>query len=473
MPPRRNSPRATKKKAARAGWNFPAWLRSPTALLFAAGLILPNLLSIATLGGLIDVSVPPRTICIMAYATLAICARRIPYALTVILFLAILAFDILWTIFVNFGLVPSELLTALHQAEQVHFFRSPLYCALAAVVVATSGATLWLLYRRETLLRANVGALFAAGLIFTAVDFVTNVSPHYQFATLLGGNVPIESAADKSGFKAVAGTNGRNVILVLVESLGYLTDPAAKRQVDSPIFDARVTDKYRVSTGSVVYYGSTTWGEMRELCDTREPYQQFTKTHGSSCLPAQLRKRGYATMSVHAFSYRMYERDEWYPVVGFDKELFGEELVKTTRRLCGNAFTGVCDADLPPIIVQQAAFSKKPKFIYWLTLNTHVPVTPGQAMTNFGCENDPGIFQHMRVCEMAELWHDVFASVSKLALDPSIGPAEILVVGDHAPPLWSRRARAQFEAGIVPWYRLTPREGAIAVNRPQKPTATR
>jgi len=212
---------------------------------------------------------------------------------------------------------------------------------------------------------------------------------------------------------------------------------------------------------------------MRDLCDTRERYEEFTKTNGSSCLPARLRKRGYATMAVHAFSYRMYERNEWYPVVGFDKELFGEELVKSTRRLCGNAFTGVCDADLPPIIVREAAFSKKPKFIYWLTLNTHVPVAPDQALTDFGCEDDAGIFQHMHVCQMAELWHDVFASVSKLALDPSIGPAEILVVGDHAPPLWSRRARAQFEPGIVPWYRLTPRDDAIAANRSQKSTEAR
>lgn len=470
MPPRRNSPKAM-KTTSRTGWEFPAWLRSPTTLLLAAGLILPNLLSIATLGSLIDVSVPPRTICIMAYATLAICARRIPYALTVILFLTILAFDLLWTIFVNFGLDPSELGTALRQAEQVHIFRSPLYGALIGVLVATSGVTLWLLYRREALLRANIVALFAAGLIFTGVDFVANVSPHYQFPSLLGSNVPVASAADKSGFNTVAGTNGRNVIMVVVESLGYLTDPAAKRQVDSPLFDSRVTDKYRVSTGNVTYYGSTTWGEMRELCDTRERYEVFPKTNGDSCLPARLRKRGYATMAVHAFSYRMYERNEWYPVIGFDKELFGEELIKSTRRLCGNAFTGACDADLPPIIVQQSAFSKKPKFIYWLTLNTHVPVTPGQAMTHFGCEDNPGIFQHMAVCEMAELWHDVFASVSKLALDPSIGPAEILVVGDHAPPLWSRQARAQFEPGIVPWYRLTPRDDAIAVNRAQKTSA--
>jgi hypothetical protein len=63
---------------------------------------------------------------------------------------------------------------------------------------------------------------------------------------------------------------------------------------------------------------------------------------------------------------------------------------------------------------------------------------------------------------MAELWRDVFASVARLALDPRIGPAEIVMVGDHAPPFWSRQARGQFEPGKVAWYRLTPREDVMA-----------
>jgi len=469
----RHSSRHSGKTTSSGPSKLRAWLTSPTAMVMAAGLIAPNLLSIATLGSLLDVSLPPRTISIMAYAMLAVCARRIPFALTVILFLGILAFDLVWTISVSFGLAPSELVTALDHAQHVHVFQSPLYGALIGVLMATSAVTLWLLYRRETLLRANIVAMFAAALMFAGVDFMTNVSPHYQFGTLLGRNVPIESAAAKSGFNTIAGTNGRNVILVMVEGLGYLGDPTARRQVDSPLFEPYVTDKYRISTGNVIYYGSTTSGEMRELCDTREPYAEFTKTNGTSCLPARLRTHGYATMAVHAFHHSMFERDEWYPVVGFDKELFGEELVKVTRRLCGNAFRGVCDADLPPIIAKEAAVSKKPKFIYWLTLNTHIPVAPGQALADFGCKKDAGIFRHVHVCEMAELWHDVFASVSKLALDPSLGPADILIVGDHSPPLWSRQARAQFEPGLVAWYRLTPRDDVIAVNRSQKPTAAR
>ena len=200
MPPRHIS-RKAKRKTSSERWNFRAWLRSPTAVVIAAGLILPNLLSIATLGSLLDVSLPPRTVSIMAYAMLAVCARRIPFVLTVILFLGILAFDLVWTISVSFGLAPSELVTALDHAQHVHVFQSPLYGALIGVLMVTSAVILWLLYRRETLLRANIVAMFAAALLFAGVDFVTNVSPHYQFGALLGRNVPIEVGSRQIGIQ--------------------------------------------------------------------------------------------------------------------------------------------------------------------------------------------------------------------------------------------------------------------------------
>ena len=158
MPPRK-SPRNSKAKPSSWSWNFRSWMTSPTAMVMAAALILPNLLSIATLGSMLDVSLPPRTISIMAYAMLAICARRIPFALTVILFLGVLAFDLVWTISVSFGLAPSELVTALDHAQHVHVFQLPLYGALIGVLMVTSAAALWLLYRRETL-RANIVAMF-------------------------------------------------------------------------------------------------------------------------------------------------------------------------------------------------------------------------------------------------------------------------------------------------------------------------
>lgn len=443
------------------------FLRSPTARLLLAGLILPNLLSLASLSTLIDIGLPPRTTCILLYAVLAIWAQRFPAPLTAVLFLALLCYDLISTLALMFNLAPSELLAALDQAKRIHFLSSPLYICLIGVMMVTTAFALYLLTRREKLAHGNIIFLFAAALAFAALDYVTNISPQYYFGSFFGKHVPVVSAADASGFNKVAGTNGRNVVLVIVESLGYMTDPAKRARIDEPLSATSVTRKYAVSSGTATYYGSTTSGEMRELCETRAFYSDYAPKFGYSCLPELLHQRGYNSLAVHAFSGGMFERDQWYPRVGFDKELFGSELVKKTGRVCGSAFRGACDSDLAPVIAQEArkfAPADKPRFIYWLTLNTHIPVAPGDARTNFNCASPKNPFGQATVCRMAELWHDLFGAVAQLALNPAIGPADILVVGDHAPPLWSKRGRSMFAPGKVAWYRLTPRADAVSAN---------
>ena len=444
----------------------PAWpLRSPNAVLLAGGLLLPNLLSLVTLTSLVDIGLPPRPEAITLYATLALLARRIPFALTAVLFLCLFSFDMVRTLSLMFGLAPTELLAALDQARRIHFFASPLYLSLIGAVLVMTLASLACLSQQNMLARGNAFLLFVLALVFGTLDYVTNVSPHYQFGSMLGRGKPVESAAEVSGFNAAAGARGNNVVVVIVESFGYLLEPAARQRIVAPIYDPTVTKDYVVTAGHTVYYGSTTSAEMRELCNTRTFYVDYVREHASSCLPILLGRRGYTSIAVHGFSGGMFEREEWYPKIGFDKVVFGNDLVKETNRLCGSAFVGACDADLAPVIVaasRKAAEAGKPRFIYWLTLNSHVPVAPGEALTDFQCGRDGNGFGRPTVCRMAELWHDVFNVVARIARDPTIGPADILVVGDHAPPLWSKRGRAQFAPGQVAWYRLQPRQDVLA-----------
>jgi hypothetical protein len=95
-------------------------LGSPDVLLLAGGLVLPNLLSLATLISLLDIGLPPRTGAILLYASLAILARRIPFALTAALFLCLLAFDMVQTLSLMFGLAPTEMMAALDEARRIH-----------------------------------------------------------------------------------------------------------------------------------------------------------------------------------------------------------------------------------------------------------------------------------------------------------------------------------------------------------------
>lgn len=437
---------------------------APNALLLAGGLLLPNLVSLASLIPIFDIGLPPRSAAIGLYASLAILARRIPLALIAALFLCLLAFDMVRTLSLMFHLAPTELMGALDQATRIHLFSSPLYLALIGALVMGSLAALACLAQRNMLMRGNAALLFTLAFSFAAVDYAKNVSLQYQFGSMVGRDQPIKSAAETSGFMGAAGANGKNVVMVIVESLGYFLDPAARDRIAAPLFEPNVANDYVVTAGHTSYYGSTTSAEMRELCNTRTFYAKFVLKDGDSCLPNLLAARGYTSIAVHAFSGGMFQRSKWYPVIGFDRELFRNELVTATHRVCGSVFRGACDADLAPLIAAasgQAAHRGKPRFIYWLTLNTHVPVAPNQALTNFHCENDGNGFGPPTVCRMAELWHDVFTVVAKIARDPAVAPAEILVVGDHAPPLWSRRGRAQFTPGEVAWYRLQPRASTV------------
>lgn len=452
----------------RGAWEtFVAFLKAPTTVLVAGGFLLPNLLSLATLGSFIDIGLPPRTAAVFLYATLAIVARRIPFALTAVLFLGVLSFDMIRTISMMFRLAPTELIVALNMASRINFFGSPLYVALIGAVAATTLASLYCLKQRAKLLQGNIYVLFGLTLALASFDFATNHQANYQFGSVFGRNVPVSSAMELSGFKAASGTGERNVVVVLVEGLGYLNDPKARQRIAAPLYDPEIATDYALTEGHTVYYGSTTNGEMRELCNTRTFYSDYVYEHGKSCLPEILEKRGYTSIALHAFTGEMFERKDWYPKVGFDKDLFGEQIVKQTKRICGGAWIGACDADLAPVIVdasREAAKSGKPRFIYWVTLNTHIPVAPGEALTNFHCDRETNGFGQASVCRMAELWHDVFKVVKTIALDPAVGPADILVVGDHAPPMWSKRGRAQFADGQVAWYRLKPRNGVTTAN---------
>ena len=152
-------------------------------MLLSGGLLLPNLLSWATLITPVDIGLPPRTAAIVFYASLAILARRIPFALTIVLFLGLRAFDIVQTISLMFGLAPTELATAIDHARRVHFFASPTYLMLIATMTATTVAALACLSQRNTLMRANTLILFFMALAFGTLDYLNNVSPHYSFGS--------------------------------------------------------------------------------------------------------------------------------------------------------------------------------------------------------------------------------------------------------------------------------------------------
>ena len=435
-------------------------LSNPTLLLCVAGIVIPNTLSLGAL--IMGIGAPPRTAAIVAYAIVALIARIVPRLLTVFLYLVVAVYDAVVTIALMFNLAPGEVGLALHLSAELNLLASPLYVglclSLSALVVVNIAV---LILKQDVLRHGSAAILMSAALIFAAADFFTNTSAHYHFGSLYGAGQPMDSAADSSGFsKAMNEASGRNVLVVVVEALGHFADPQQEAFLRQPFEDPELRRRYDVSFGTTTYYGSTTAAELRELCDTREPYARIVSGLQIDCLPQRMAARGYHTVAMHGFTGRFFNRELWYPKLGFQKQIFGEDLVEITKRQCGGPFRGPCDVDLVPLIRHELQNATEPTFFYWLTLSTHVPIAPREGTPQFGCDQGGGPMHQTEVCYMSEMWSDVMSSLARMTAD--IPPTDILIVGDHAPPLWSKAGRRLFTPGKVPWVRLTPNTSRVS-----------
>lgn len=442
----------------------PAWFKGQsldlhaTLYLVIGGILLPNALAI--IGGL-WIGIPTRTASIATYGLVALLSAMVPRILIAPMFVAAVLIDILDIVSHIFYLDISLITQNIPAFTHVRVLSSPFYAELIVAAVAFIVANVAFLIRfRAKMARGSrivFGLLMACALLF---DIQSNGSTNLDIGPTAGIGKPFQSTVQMSGFDRLteAGRPARNVLFVIVESLGDLRDPAQRKVLFSAFDDPAIRERFSVTTGTTSFYGPTAHGEMRELCGARASYTVLFGDHPPSCLPKAFAERGYQTASIHGFTSQFYERLSWYPKVGFVRSAFEGSTPKPYARRCGGPFVGLCDVDIAARLSERLKEAKSPSFIYWLTLNSHVPVRAEEATPRHDCETG-GPFGDPEVCVMAEIWEDLFEGIQRLALaNPE---TEILLVGDHAPPLWRRNARRQFRTDRVPWLRLTPRSDPV------------
>lgn len=422
-------------------------------ILLVGGLVLPNALALLAS---IAAGMPARTGPIALYAALALLAGRLPGWSLVILGLSVATLDVLTVVGRLFFLDLGALLRLIDVETLAPLLATPAYAAGALAVTAATLAYLTFLVRAGPTMRRGSRLVFAmAAAALLTGDALINGSPAHDLGLLASAGRPFESGGTESGFDAVADRHAppHRVLMVMVESLGNLRDPRQRAILTAPFDDPALRRHYTVTTGTSAFFGSTAAGEMRELCGTYRPYWRFFAVEDPVCLPDRFAARGYRTVAVHGFRAEFYERAQWYPLAGFQRSLFGEALAPRFARRCDGPFPGPCDTDLAEVVEAELTAAEA-SFVYWLTLNSHVPVAPGRGTPRQDCGQPGSPFADPEVCAMVEVWQDVFVAVSRLAL--AHPGTEILLVGDHAPPLWRRAARDAFEPGRVPWIRLSP-----------------
>ncbi len=407
---------------------------------------------------------PPRHFAIVYAGIIGLVVKRMPFLIRYLAFAGIMTWSALKFVGGLFNLSISSLFYSLQFFAEIKPGNSIDYLAAAAAIVVILGLAWKLLKRdmdfsRPLLLIGSIG-LFV-GLAATDLWMGKDMRGHYFRSAPDGAE--FSSANSQSGF-AMRADGKRNLVLIVVEAMGL---PRGNPEMDKLLFaplvgNAAVLAQYDVKRGATPYYNSTTAGEIRELCGRWGDYYDLLDRKDANCLPARLTKQGYATHAMHSFTGTFFKRASWYPNIGFQTQEFGDTMQKAGAEKCGGVFPGACDRDIPKQIAAQLKAAKKPTFLYWLTLNSHLPVPAG---LNLNVDHCGRISVNLaaefpQICRQFAIYHDIQVALASEITTPDFPDTDILLVGDHMPPYFDRHHRTQFDPGHVPWLYLRRKERA-------------
>jgi hypothetical protein len=376
-----------------------------------------------------------------------------------------------------FNMAPETIFSVIGLVADIQPAVSPEYVAGALLIGACLAAGLWLLKSDAAFTELRfVFAAFMTIIALTALDFVASKDTMGSYTRLAPEGAPFTSATKQAGLLQLA--DGKtNIMVIIVEALGLPRDPQMRSKLERIWVRPEIAQRFDVSHGATAFYGSTTSGEMRELCGRWADYRDIERPQ-AGCLPAVLASKGYRTTSYHAFTSRFFDRKHWYPLIGIQNSHFQEELESQGASFCPNVFAGACDRDVPRIIGKQLQDRSHPQFIYWLTLNSHLPVIEDAKLGTTNCRQLGGSADanFPLICRMYSVWNDTAAALAEMVSQPGFPPTDILIVGDHMPPFTHQKSRLQFDPEHVPWILLKHREAgdaahALAQRKPGRPAA--
>ena len=419
-------------------------------------LLLPNLPFAAMwlIGG------PSRVLEIFATGMIGLVARRARFAVQLSLFLLLLTLSSMAFVSGLFGLSIKTMFFALRYVVELRPVASFEYLIVAGALLLTV-ALAWRHLRRRQDFEAPLQLVAAGAMLIAvcAVDVWASAGTRGSYRGLPAADAPFSSAATQTDFGALA-ANGNHLLVVMVEAWGVPRDPALRAKLLRRWRETDIDRVYDVRFGSTPFWGSTTYGEMRELCGRWDDYHDLVEARDATCLPARLAAQGYRTTAIHGFDESFFRRTKWYPHVGFQQLLFREELMGAGAEKCGGVFPGACDRDVPAMIGERLKAAKGKQFVYWLTLNSHIPVPASEKLGTTDCARfDPALARdHAMICRLFSLWSDTNDGLARMLADPDLPPTDVLIVGDHAPPFFDRSQRTQFDAARVPWVLLKHRK---------------
>jgi len=275
------------------------------------------------------------------------------------------------------------------------------------------------------------------------------------------GVTPARSVAKEVfGVDNSSDTAERIQLLVLVESWGSLKNEQLQRNITRPLHEMAAKKEYILREGLTPYRFLTQIAEMREITGYLRTFpSQDTAFIRKNSLFIEKQRQGYQVVGLHGYASGFYNREKCWPALGVQQMFFAKEFSSYGLRFGGNPFfRGATDTAIANWLMNQIALQKERKmFYYWVTLNTHLPLSN---------RNDAGFRSYVHQwkesgidSEVLQLSYQLteFFTVLAEAINRSGTRMHVLLVGDHAPPFVDRAQREVYDPQFVPFMELKPK----------------
>ncbi len=308
---------------------------------------------------------------------------------------------------------------------------------------------------------AELPTWFPTNWAYTGLGSVASALYHDWNDGKIGGREnpqPVQAATDAIRGMLAEGDHPRQVVLILVESWGHPVESKLSSALIMPFFDSTITRIYDVRSGTVPFEGATTSAEVRELCGIRGSHRHMLRIDVSECLPQVFGRAGYRTIALHGNDPIFFDRDHWYPRLGFVETRWRRDLPK---EWCGTVVRGTCDDIAVETVMDLLRDDREGRqFVYWLTLTTHWPYDRSYGAKERLCASALGRPEDSDACDLVNgLARTLAVIAQRLPTLPPAEPPYVLVVGDHRPPALRRHIADLFSADLVPFVELAPRRG--------------
>ena len=245
--------------------------------------------------------------------------------------------------------------------------------------------------------------------------------------------------------------DGKNpsVILILSESFFDLTTLPNVEFSEDPLPVFRALSEQTVSgTFHSSYCGYNTGNIERSVLTglhsrylpygTSTCYMSPEDTGRLAALPELFRRSGYGTLALHTYNNQFYNREESFPILGFDRVLFEDDFYDDTR-LKGGYLSDDYFADLIIANYEEMTAEGKPAFIFGISMENHQPYSGDKfEETDIGVSSPLLSEQEIgSLAAAAQGTRDADAALGKLTDYFSGREEDVILVffGDHRPSL--------------------------------------